>query len=286
MHKSIPKVNHIWRNCPHLSNYLQRIEVRLAARALERLLVKIVPLERLTPTAGETRGFHQRCFVFFLICRSCRLLCPYCTRCIRFRFYLCRLCLTAVLYCRRCIRLFYSLWIFCLAFCLAMPCRSELPFPAVSVFVVVSCTFSVGGALCHQTSLSFVVFVFLVYRFHRSCLLLSSNVVVVDASLCTLTARRRNQQFGSVGPNACIITAALPTYEHRAFWVFARVVGRSTVLLECCPCLCPCNCSHEYRAGFLLEQTSARVHLIQHSADFYEMVFVCMRELSLPVVPI
>ncbi|CAM9647952.1 unnamed protein product, partial [Laminaria digitata] len=26
VHKSIPKVNHIWRNCPHLSNYLQRIE--------------------------------------------------------------------------------------------------------------------------------------------------------------------------------------------------------------------------------------------------------------------
>ncbi|CAM9225368.1 unnamed protein product, partial [Hapterophycus canaliculatus] len=26
VHKSTPKVNHIWRNCPHLSNYLRRIE--------------------------------------------------------------------------------------------------------------------------------------------------------------------------------------------------------------------------------------------------------------------
>lgn len=30
VHKSIHKVNHIWRDCPHLSNYYRRIEVRLS----------------------------------------------------------------------------------------------------------------------------------------------------------------------------------------------------------------------------------------------------------------
>lgn len=30
VHKSIHKVNHIWRSCPHLSSYYRRIEVRLS----------------------------------------------------------------------------------------------------------------------------------------------------------------------------------------------------------------------------------------------------------------
>lgn len=128
--------------------------------------------------------------------------------------------------------------------------RSCFVLSSVCVFDVVSSTVSVGDALCRQTSLFFAVFCF-VYRFHRSGLLLSSNVVVVVALLCMLTARRRNEQFGPVESKACRVTAALPTYEHRAFWVFARSVGRSTVLLECCPCLGPCSCSYEYRAGFL-----------------------------------